>query len=516
MIPVLDGEQMRAADGYTIDHAPIASIDLMELAANQCVAWIMSNEARLLDRTSGKPRYSIVCGTGNNGGDGLAIARLLADQGREVRVLVVGDTFGSDDFRTNYQRWQGQADGAGAITVRATADLPQMETGTIAVDALFGTGLNRPLRGLVSDVVQWINRSEGPVVSIDIPSGLLADGTVLDPAGTVRADHTLTFHCPKPAFFYRECSSFVGQWHLLSIGLDDAFISGLNSRLQLIETTDAQVLLPRYQRFAHKGDHGHALLIAGSEGMMGAAVLAVCAALRSGAGLVTARVPGTGISVVQSSAPEAICSKDPGHSHVTALPHLSKFSAIGMGPGLGREASHVVKQLIQDVTVPLLLDADALNALAENKTWLAYLPKGTVLTPHPKEFDRLFGGSITARERVAVAREEAVKRGIVIVLKGANTAICEPNGTVYFNPTGDPGMAKGGSGDVLTGVITGLLARGLSPLHAALLGTYLHGSAGSLTAKHVGRDGMTAMDIVHHLPMAWRALRKDRSEDTVQ
>lgn len=516
MIAVLDAEQMRVADRYTIMHAPIASIELMERAADQCAAWILGHEGTLLGHAFRKPQYFVVCGMGNNGGDGLALARFLAASGREVRVLLVGDTAGSEDFRTNLQRLREQPNGSGTINVQVTTDLPQVGAATILVDALFGIGLNRPVHGLAKDVVGWMNRSGSPVVSIDMPSGLQADGTITEPEGIVRAGHTLTFHCPKPAFFYRECAPFVGTWHVLPIGLDDAFIASVNSGYHLVEVADVQALLPHYARYAHKGDHGHALLVAGSEGMMGACILAACAALRSGAGLVTARVPGAGVSLIQSVAPEAICSKDPDHSHVTSLPDLSQFSAVGMGPGLGRGSEQVVKVLMQDVRAPLLLDADALNALAQNKTWLAFLPKGTVLTPHPKEFDRIFGAHGTTRERLITARAEALKRGIVILLKGANTAVCAPNGEVYFNPTGDPGMAKGGSGDVLTGLITGLLARGLSSVKAALLGTYVHGLAGELAAMYVGRDGMTAMDIVHHLPKAWRMLRNGPSEDPVQ
>ncbi|MFZ1688884.1 MAG: NAD(P)H-hydrate dehydratase, partial [Flavobacteriales bacterium] len=402
------------------------------------------------------------------------------------------------------------------IIVNSAADLPTVLSGTIVLDALFGTGLNRALDGLAQKAVNWMNRSNAPVVAIDLPSGLFADGSVMDPNGIVQAQHTLTFHCPKPAFYYRECAQFLGEWTVLDIGLDDAFIDRLNSEYKEVGSDDVRRLLPAFHRFAHKGDHGHVLLIAGSEGMMGAAALAVMSALRSGVGLVTVHIPKIGLQVLQSLAPEALCSVDNGEARIADLPDLSRCSAVGIGPGMGAGSASVVELLIQKARMPLVLDADALNALAENKTWLANLPKGTVLTPHPKEFDRLFGAHSSGRERIATAKDEARKRAIVIVLKGAYTAICAASGQVFFNPTGDPGMAKGGSGDVLTGLITGLLARGLQPLEAALLGTYVHGTAGTLAAVHVGRDGMTAIDIIHHLPMAWRELRRGASENAVQ
>ena len=515
---------MRAAERYTIAHSSIASIDLMERAAVACTQRLLSDELRLNPGSGAKLEYLVVCGTGNNGGDGLAIARSLAQGGRTVQVLVVGSLPGTDDHQENLALLRTALPGdalpkmlfLSPDTSGMSADLPLVAPGTIIVDALFGTGLNRPIEGTAKEVVAWMNAAKAPIVSIDLPSGLMADGTILDADCIVQAERTLTFHCPKPAFFFRECSRYVGEWAVLPIGLDTGFITGLASEFQQTERSDVVDLLLPHHRFAHKGDNGHALLIAGSEGMMGAAVLATCAALRSGTGLVTVHVPRCGVPIVQTIAPEAICSVDEHSSYNAQLPDLSQCTAIGIGPGLGRKSDALVKLLIQGSRVPLLLDADALNALADNKTWLAFLPKGTVLTPHPKEFDRLFGACSSGRERTARAQEEAHKRGLVIVLKGACTAVCAPSGKVYFNTTGDPGMAKGGSGDVLTGLLTGALARGLSPLEAALAATYVHGAAGTLAAQRVGRDGMTAMDIVHNQASAWQDLRASGSEDPVQ
>ncbi len=506
MIPILEADQMRAADQHTIEHEPITSIDLMERAARACVGWLVEHEQQLLGGVQ-EPHYEVFCGPGNNGGDGLAIARMLHIAGRTVRVYVVGDGASPPDYEANVQRLPTGLPMMNLSAGHGFEDLLQgYEPGRILIDALFGTGLNKPLHGSAKALVERMNTSRSPIISVDLPSGLSADGVIADAPGTVRATHTLTFQCPKPAFFYSECADHVGDPVVLSLGMDVGFLRGLDSDLQLIESADVRALVPHRGRFDHKGRHGHALLIGGSQSMIGAAVLAVNAALRSGTGLVTAHAPGCGVQIIQGSAPEAICIADENHVDISSLPDLKAYSGIGVGPGLGLNSGGMLKLLIQEALVPLVLDADALNTLSENRTWLAFLKEGTMLTPHPKEFDRLFGQHNTSRERIARACEEARKRGLVIVLKGAYTAVCAPSGKVYFNPTGDPGMAKGGSGDVLTGLLTGLLARGIGPVSAGILGTFIHGRAGELAAERIGREGMTAMDIVRLLPDAWREI----------
>ncbi len=367
------------------------------------------------------------------------------------------------------------------------------------------------MTGIAAEAVRWINSSGRPVFAIDLPSGLLADGNVDDPsAGIVRATVTLTFQVPKPALLLADRATYVGHWEVVPIGLDEELLAGIVAQQYVIERPDVLALLPPRPRTGHKGTFGHALLVSGGSGHMGAAVLATRAALRSGCGLVTTRIPARGAQVLQITAPEAMCDIDPGMDHVIGLPKLDRYQAIGIGPGLGSRADTalVVKQLIQQSQVPVVFDADALNLLSENPTWLAFLPAGSVLTPHPKEFDRLVGGpSSSSADRSERAVELARRTRCIVVLKGAPTAVYSPDGSIHYNSTGNPGMAKGGSGDVLTGLITGLLAQGMSNWAAAVVGVHLHGLAGDLAAARLGMDGMTSGDLADHLPDAWRNLR---------
>jgi len=518
MLPVLSAEQVRAADAYTIGKEPIAAIDMMERAATRCTErlLILHNAGRFGE--PGRITYLIVAGMGNNGGDGLVVARLLHQAGIPLRVMrVMHKTEASPEHAANYRR--AMEAGIGVADMISSGDEFHVLDTDVIIDALFGTGLNAPLTGLPAHVVAWINASGRPIVSIDMPSGLLPeDNRANDPKHIIRARHTISFQVPKLAFFFAENAPYVGDLELVPIGLDPQFLHDEPVIHRVVERHDVIALLRPRPRFAHKGTFGHALLVAGGKGHTGAAVLATRAALRSGAGLITAHVPAASVIVVQISAPEAICSEDPSGTAITTLPDLAGFSAIGIGPGLGINDGTplVVKRLLQDAPSALVIDADAVNILAENPTWLAFLPIGTILTPHPKEFDRLVGKKIgSGFERLELAREMALKNKCTIVLKGAWTAVCDPAGQVFFNPTGNPGMAKGGSGDVLTGLLTGLLAQGYASVQAAVLGVYLHGLAGDLAAQRVGIDAMTAGDLIEALPLAWRDLRGS-SEQAVQ
>lgn len=498
MIPVLNADQVRKADAHTIAHEPIASIDLMERAARRCV-----DRLHELYAPSGR-RYLVLVGCGNNGGDGLAIARLLAEAGASVRVFLCRyrpDL--SPDAETNRQRL---AKAGVPLVDPAPGSIPDTPLeNEVVIDALLGTGLDRPLDGWLKHIVAEVNRWPNEVIAIDMPSGLFAeDNAGNDPQAIVQADLVLTFEVPKLALLLPENGPYVGSWQLLSIGLDRGFLHGLGSKQLFVEASDAHALMPARARTAHKGTFGHALLVAGSSGKAGAAILAAKACARSGAGLITVCVPSDLQTTIHVSLPEAMTIRDVFDQRTSTA-----YSAIGIGPGMGRgtDETRLLKRLIQEADVPLVLDADALYLLSENRTWLAFLPKRTVLTPHPKEFDRLTGPTATGFERLARARDFAVRFGVVIVLKGAHTAICAPDGTVYFNPTGNVGMAKGGSGDALTGVITGLLAQGLEPVTAAVLGVYAHGLAGDLAAKELGIDGLLPSDLIGHLPLIWSRIR---------
>jgi NAD(P)H-hydrate epimerase len=384
---------------------------------------------------------------------------------------------------------------------------PTLTKRDIVIDGLFGSGLNRPLSGGYAAVVDYINKSDAEVVSIDIPSGLFGeDNSTNHPDSIITADYTYTFEFPKLAFVLPENASFVGKWKVLPIGIHSDIIEKTKTQFKIITDVDfAGVLTPR-NKFAHKGMFGHALLIAGSKGKMGAAVLGAKACLRSGVGLLTAHIPQRGETTFQTAVPEAMLSFDDDADFVSVLPDITAYNAIAIGPGLSTQTSSVIilKELLESARKPLLLDADALNILALNPELIPLLPPSSILTPHPKEFDRLFGACECGYERIRKAQIKAMELTVCIVLKGAYTAICTPEGNVYFNTTGNPGMATAGSGDVLTGVILGLLAQGYEPEMSAVMGVYLHGLAGDLAVASASEESLIAGDIIQMLGKAFR------------
>jgi NAD(P)H-hydrate epimerase len=324
----------------------------------------------------------------------------------------------------------------------------------------------------------------------------------------VHADHTLTFLPPKLAFFFPENDSYVGNCHILDIGILKEFIDRTETHHFYTTIEDCKRILKRRNKYAHKGTFGHAFLICGSKGKMGAAVLAAKACLRSGAGLVTVHIPSSGNLILQTAIPEVMISFDANEEIFSEIPDLSAYSSLGIGPGLGQAdaTQRALKLLIQNSPIPLIIDADAINILGENKTWISFIPKGSIFTPHPKEFERLVGKSSNDFERNKIQREFSIKYGVYIVLKGANTAISTPEGNCYFNMTGNPGMATGGSGDVLTGILTGLKAQGYTSLETCLLGVFIHGLAGDLAAQELGREALIAGDIIQNLGHAFCSL----------
>ncbi len=500
---ILNASQIRAIDEYTIEHEPIKSLDLMERAAAACFSWIHK-------QMRNKPIVHVFCGLGNNGGDGLAIARMLAGRSHTVRVYIIRyEGRMSDDFMANEKRLAGRKN----LHVQHLFpdDLfPDIHDDDLIIDALFGSGLTRPLTGFTAEVVTQINASLATKVSIDMPSGLFSDLSMENESNAiVRADLTLTFQFPRLAFMFAQFDMFVGRWHILDIGLHPVAIEKASTNRFLIEPANLKSWLKVRSTFAHKGHFGHALLIAGSRGKMGAAVLAAKACLRSGVGLLTSCVPECGIDIMQTSVPEAMVVSGRGEFFAEELPKLDKYNAVAIGPGLGTHtsAARVLKLLIQEAGFPLVLDADAINILAENKTWCDFLPKYSIITPHPGEFDRLAGKSHSDVERFNKALNFSARFQLIILLKGAYTAVIAPDGNCWFNATGNPGMASGGSGDVLTGHILGLLASGYSPLQSTLLGVYLHGSAGDLACSRRGHEGLIAGDIVEMIPKAFARLR---------
>lgn len=496
---ILDVKQIKALDAYTITQEPIASIELMERACQAIVTWFT-------ERFHGGFKVGVVCGTGNNGGDGLGVARLLAEWGYTVSVWIVrGEGTVSADFNTNLERL-GANISIQDITTEVDTLSDALNRCDILFDAVFGSGLSRPLTGIYAHVIQALDSAHAIKVAIDIPSGVMADVVTEGPA--VCVDYTLTFQLPKLAFLLPDTAQYVGDWHVLDIGLNGDFIASASTGYELLQLSDIRGIQKKRSRFDHKGVYGRALLIAGSEGKVGAAVLAARAALRTGVGLLTVHAPRVGYTVLQTAVPEAMVDQDVHETVCVTLPSLEKMDGIGIGPGLGQapETVAMYAQLLQESPHPLVIDADGLNILASHSALLSLLPAGSVLTPHVGEFRRLVGDWSDDFEKLQRLRRFAHDHQVVVVLKGAFSAVAAPDEAIYFNATGNPGMATGGSGDVLTGILTSLLAQGYESVAAACYGVYLHGLAGDLAVREKGMEALIASDLVDFLPQAFKRL----------
>jgi NAD(P)H-hydrate epimerase len=498
----LNAQQIRDWDQYTIANEPIASIDLMERAAKKCVEWIDKQNWQ-------KKSFKIFCGKGNNGGDGLAIARLLHELDYTVLIYILEfGKPGSADFQINLQRLH-ELSFIDIHFIQSKENFPLINTEEILIDALFGSGLNKPLDGLTADLVDHINHSKAIVVSIDLPSGLFIDKSSKG-SKVVETDHTLTFQCYKLALLIQENAPVIGEVHVLDIGLLKEFLQTQKFDQNFVEESFIKQIFKPRNTFAHKGNFGHALLIAGSYGKIGAAILAAKACLHTGVGLMTCYLPKCGYQMMQTALPEAMVMTDENETIVAQLPNeIEKYSVIGIGPGIGiaNETQNLISFICRRYKKPVVIDADGLNCLSQQKDLLKQLPPDSVLTPHPKEFDRLFGEHQNDFDRLNTAKEKSQQFNLIIVLKSHHTAIVTPSGNVFFNSTGNAGMAKGGSGDVLTGIITSLVAQNYSPEQAAILGIYLHGLAGDFAAKALSQQAMIATDIITFLSQAFLLLK---------
>lgn len=501
---IFKSEQVKEIDAYTIKNEPIISIDLMERAALKFVNWFVYNF------DSSHPVY-VFAGTGNNGGDGFAVARMLKIRNYKVKAFLIkfSDHI-SADCEENIKRFKKLSE-KNYEEINDENKLPEVEGNAIIIDAVFGSGLSRKATGLAYEVIKFINASVAHVVSIDIPSGLFGeDNRFNDPDSVVKSDNTLSFEFPFLSFYFAENAESIGKLETISIGLHPDAIKNIDSDYVLSDAELISVLLKKRKKFSHKGSYGHALIIAGSYGMMGASVLATKACLRSGAGLVSSHVPRFGYQIIQTAAPEAVVSIDESDILFTGIQDLTNYSAVGIGPGLSCQPNCAkgFHDLLKKIQVPLIIDADAVNILAENKYWLEELPENTILTPHPGEFDRLFGQCENSFERHLKQLEYAIMYKIIIILKGAHTMIAMPNGKCFINATGNAGMATGGSGDVLTGIITSLLAQGYNAEHAAVLAVYLHGMAGDIAMKEQSQESLIAGDLINYLGEAFKLSRK--------
>lgn len=502
---ILSAAQVREWDQYTIQHEPIASIHLMERAAGKCVQWLEENGYT-------ENSFSIYCGKGNNGGDGLAIARMLAEKQItvSVNILEFGHK-GTEDFQINLERLH-QYLSVEIRFIQSEDHFHKLAKDEVVIDAILGSGINRPLEGLTASLVNYLNNSGCEIISIDIPSGLYTDASSRGNL-VIHANHTLSFQCYKPAFLVAENAKAIGEVHILDIGLHRDYYNFLDQSPEFIdENLISEIYKPR-NAFSHKGDFGHALIVAGSHGKIGAAVLAAKACLRSGVGLLTCHIPACGYEILQATVPEAMVITDSNQSMITKVDSdYSKYKAIGTGPGIGTgaETTESLKQLLQNCNQPLIIDADALNIIASHNDLIKLIPPGSILTPHPKEFERLFGKCENDFIRIEKTREMARVLNCLVVLKGHHTFIATPSGSCYFNSTGNAGMATAGSGDVLTGMLTGLLAQGYTDEQAAVLGVYLHGLAGDYAAKEMSQEAMVASDIIHQFGAAFKAVSGGR------
>ena len=453
----------------------------------------------------------VFAGPGNNGGDALAVARLLINEGYKVKTYLFNITNHlSDDCVLNRQRLLDGKHAKDLIEVTAKFDPPELTADMLVVDGLFGSGLNKPLAGGFASLVKYINQSPAKVVSIDVPSGLMSeDNTYNVRANIIHAYLTLTLHERKLSFLFGDAQQFIGKLKVLDIRLSPEYIQKTEAQYHVLEENDIRSRLLHREDFAHKGNMGNALIVAGSYGMSGAAVLATRACLRSGVGKVTAITPKKNYDIMQIAVPEAVLQMDHEETAFTEAVDTDGFDALGIGPGLGHLETTAIAMIaqIRRAQCPIVADADALNILASHRAWMQQLPKGIIMTPHPKELDRLTGSPANADyERLHRACELAKSLQAYIILKGHNSALCLPNGNVFFNPTGNSGMATAGSGDVLTGIITALLARGYHQQNACMVGMYLHGLAGDLAAKELGKESLIASDIIDHLPQAFQYL----------
>ena len=499
---IFPSSSIKKLDAYTIEHEPIASIDLMERAAQALTKAIT-------ERWDSETPVTVFAGPGNNGGDALAVARMMAEKEYTVEVYLFnpkGEL--SADCQTNKELVE-MMDNVKFNEISTQFAPPVLTPQHLVIDGLFGSGLNKPLNGGFAAVVKYINSSSATVVSIDIPSGLMGEENTFNIKNhIIRADVTFSLQLPKLAFLFAENTPYVGEWDLLDIELSEEGIEETETNYEMLEAEEIRSLIKTRQQFAHKGNFGHALLIAGSKGMAGASILAARACMRSGVGLLTVHAPMCNNDILQTSIPEAMVEPDANDTCFAFPTDTDDYQAVGIGPGLGKseETEAALIEQLEHCQTPVVLDADALNILANHRHTLTHLPKGSILTPHPKELERLVGKCQDSYERLTKACELAHSAKVHIILKGAYSAIITPEGKCFFNPTGNPGMATGGSGDVLTGVILALLAQGYAAGEAAKIGTYIHGLSGDFAQKKQGMIGLIASDIVNYLPSAWRLL----------
>lgn len=496
---ILTAEQIGELDKYSIENEPVKSIDLMERAA-------VAAANQICDDYTTEEHIHIFCGPGNNGGDGLAMGRILDERGYEVHVYELAFSKNqSPDFKANKERLGNT--NVNFKQIHSPDHLPHVESGVV-IDAIFGSGLTRPAEGLAAACIKKLNAGQAARIAIDVPSGMFTEDNDDNTGAIFKADCTITFQMPKLAFFFAENSFYTGEVRILPIGLSGDFIEKADTKYRLANRETATEIRKPREPFSHKGTYGHSCIVAGSMGQIGAAVLAGKSCLKSGSGLVTMRVPKSGYNIVQTLMPEAICKPDESEDYLKSDMDYSHFTAVGIGPGIGTatETRFMLEELIRTEDIPVVLDADALNIMVEFEHIKRKLTKGSILTPHPGEFKRLFGNH-PPMKRLKIIKEFTAETGCYLVYKDHYTFTVTPEGNVFFNNTGNPGMATGGSGDVLTGLITGLYAQGYTAQESCILGVYLHGTAGDIAVdEEFSQEALSAGDLVNYINKAWLTL----------
>ena len=508
---ILTASQFKQIDAFTIEHEPISSVDLMERAATALAD-------QIAERWDASVPVKVFAGPGNNGGDALALARLLSQRGRKVSVWlfnIKNSSTLSAECLHNKARLSECPD-VELNEVVSSFSPPQLSEDDLVVDGLFGIGIARPLNGGFAEVVKYINSSASTVVSIDVPSGLMCEDNSYNVMNhIVKADVTYTFHRPKLAYFFADMYKYVGEWHVLDIGEPESIVDsgGTEYLVTPYNTTDFDYVKSRLHtrpRFAHKGTMGHVALVAGKRGMAGSSILATRASLRSGCGKITVHTPYRNNSIMQIAIPEAIVQLDKDGEAFSSPFDANGFDALGIGPGIGTspETSQAFIEQLRLTRSPIVIDADGLNILGSHRGWIQQLPRLCILTPHKKELFGLISNTRNDYEELERTRELAVHQQIYIIIKGAYSAVCTPEGSCFFNTTGNPGMATAGSGDVLTGIILALLGQGYSQEEACRIGVYIHGLAGDIAAERLGEESLMASDIIDALPAAFMRLKK--------
>ncbi len=495
---ILSVDQLYKADQITMEKQNISSAELMERAGLQLFHWIH-------ERLQGSQvAIHIFCGIGNNGGDGLVVGRLLLEHDYKVLVYVVNcSDKRSEDFLVNYDRMKNVANN-GPKLMRSEDDFPKIKDVDIIIDAIFGIGLNRCPEGWVKSLIVYLNKSPAFKLAIDIPSGLYANEPISDEDAILVANHTLTFQFPKLSFFLPETASYVANFDVLNIGLDADFIDQCEPLAELISKLEARLFYIPRKKFGHKGTYGHTAIIAGSYGKIGAAALATSAAFRIGAGMVTTVVPKCGYNILQCTVPEAMVITDKEENYLSEIQLGFEPSAIAIGMGMGKNSATVecLKIFLKTAKAPIVIDADALNIISENKDFLKLLPKHSILTPHPGELKRLIGKWEDDYDKLKKAKIFSKKHDIILIIKGAYTLIVYGD-KLLINTSGNPGMGTAGSGDALSGVIAGLLSQGYDPFAASAFGVYMHGRAGDLASDQMGYEAIMAGDIIDNLSEAY-------------